>query len=127
MRTCNECGAQFRNKSNEHRCKPCVAMYEPIAVWARNAVTRAVKQGALANLREAHVPCADCGNRACRYDHRDYLKPLNVEPVCRACNAKRGPAIPCVSRVTDTALAARSVAGRERREAALRRIGRLAA
>ncbi|MFA5633142.1 MAG: hypothetical protein WC997_16665 [Porticoccaceae bacterium] len=28
------------------------------------------------------------------YDHRDYRKPLSVEPVCRRCNLSRGYAIP---------------------------------
>lgn len=36
--------------------------------------------------------CVDCGKRAHDYDHRDYSKPLEVEPVCRSCNLKRGPA-----------------------------------
>lgn len=36
--------------------------------------------------------CVDCGKQAAVYDHRDYSKPLDVEPVCRSCNAKRGPA-----------------------------------
>ena len=26
------------------------------------------------------------------YDHRDYSKPLEVDPVCRRCNQMRGPA-----------------------------------
>jgi hypothetical protein len=36
--------------------------------------------------------CADCGKPATDYDHRDYRKPLEVEPVCHSCNLKRGPA-----------------------------------
>lgn len=35
--------------------------------------------------------CVDCGAQAEVYDHRDYLKPKDVEPVCRKCNYKRGP------------------------------------
>lgn len=42
------------------------------------------------------IPCTDCGSPAQAYDHRDYNRPLDVEPVCHACNAKRGPAIPFV-------------------------------
>ena len=37
--------------------------------------------------------CADCGKAASEYDHRDYNKPLDVEPVCRSCNIRRGSAI----------------------------------
>lgn len=37
--------------------------------------------------------CVDCGKPARHYDHRDYMKPLEVEPVCISCNFKRGPAL----------------------------------
>ena len=37
--------------------------------------------------------CADCDRVACDYDHRDYSRPLDVEPVCRSCNSRRGPAL----------------------------------
>jgi len=36
--------------------------------------------------------CTDCGAQARDYDHRDYARPLDIEPVCRRCNQKRGPA-----------------------------------
>jgi hypothetical protein len=36
--------------------------------------------------------CADCGGQATEYDHRDYFRPLDVEPVCRRCNSHRGHA-----------------------------------
>ena len=43
-------------------------------------------------LRPAHnFPCTDCGGPAREYDHRDYAKPLEVEPVCHRCNIRRGP------------------------------------
>lgn len=51
-------------------------------------------------IREGRMPpptackCADCGEPAYCYDHRDYRKPIDVEPVCRACNVRRGPALP---------------------------------
>ena len=35
--------------------------------------------------------CVDCGVPAKFYDHRDYSKPLVVEPVCHRCNILRGP------------------------------------
>ena len=35
--------------------------------------------------------CFDCRKPAEVYDHRDYLKPYDVEPVCKVCNHKRGP------------------------------------
>lgn len=33
--------------------------------------------------------CVDCGKVAACYDHRDYSMPLDVEPVCIACNSHR--------------------------------------
>lgn len=38
--------------------------------------------------------CVDCGEPATIYNHRNYYEPLDVEPVCRRCNSKRGPAYP---------------------------------
>ena len=40
------------------------------------------------------LDCADCGAEAIGYDHRDYSKPLDVDPVCYGCNAKRGQGWP---------------------------------
>ena len=53
---------------------------------------RAVVAGLFPNLLEVETPCTDCGKRATVYDHRDYGRPLDVEPVCQSCNLKRGPA-----------------------------------
>ena len=55
-------------------------------------VKKAVKNGDLPPVSE--LKCVDCGKPAKHYDHRDYGKPLEVEPVCVSCNCKRGPAIP---------------------------------
>lgn len=53
-------------------------------------VTTAIYHGDLPKL-DGSVPCVDCAAPAVEYDHRDYRKPLDVDPVCRACNAARGP------------------------------------
>lgn len=55
------------------------------------AIRKAVKSGVIQKL-DGSVQCVDCGNPARHYDHRDYTKPLDVSPVCRSCNFKRGPA-----------------------------------
>lgn len=55
-------------------------------------VEAAVRHGDLPKL-DGSVPCTDCGRAAQEYDHRDYKKPLEVDPVCRACNAARGPGL----------------------------------
>lgn len=57
-------------------------------------VYSAVKVGKLVSLKTENIKCVDCGARAIQYDHRDYNKPLDVEPVCQSCNIKRGPARP---------------------------------
>ncbi len=53
----------------------------------------AVVRGELPNLKLLQVDCVDCGRRASAHDHRDYGKPLEVDPVCGSCNYKRGSAI----------------------------------
>lgn len=34
--------------------------------------------------------CVDCGKRAEQWEHRNYARPLMVEPTCISCNLKRG-------------------------------------
>jgi hypothetical protein len=55
-------------------------------------VNTLVKSGKLP--RASTLICVDCGGKAQVYEHRDYNKPEQVEPVCQSCNVKRGPAIP---------------------------------
>jgi len=76
------------------RCSPCgrrwrMALYKA-SQRAHSAVAKAIAAGDL--QRPATFFCADCGCVAEHYDHRDYTKPLDVDPVCRKCNYKRGPA-----------------------------------
>lgn len=63
-----------------------------IANKAQSYVHKAIRNGKLPAL-DGSIKCTDCDATADRYDHREYAKPLQVEPVCRACNRKRGPAI----------------------------------
>lgn len=51
---------------------------------------------------EPHISvltCADCGMPAHAFEHRDYFRPLDVEPVCSRCNSRRGPAITLLNNV----------------------------
>jgi len=57
----------------------------------RGQVATAINRGLLAKL-DGSVKCVDCGKPARVYDHRDYAHPLDVDPVCKRCNQKRGPA-----------------------------------
>lgn len=58
---------------------------------AHYQVARAIRKGELVHPR--NFPCMDCGGASIHYDHRDYSKPLTVDPVCRRCNYRRGPAL----------------------------------
>lgn len=66
----------------------------PLAHKATKAVSRAVKTGKLPPVET--LKCVDCGAKAKHYDHRDYTKPLDVEPCCIRCNFRRGPAHPYI-------------------------------
>ena len=56
------------------------------------AVAKAVRTGALAPAKT--LACTDCGKTAFCYDHRDYSKPLEVDPVCKRCDCLRGSGAP---------------------------------
>jgi hypothetical protein len=58
---------------------------------AISLVQRAIRRGEMPPAKA--LICVDCGKPALEYDHRDYSKPLEVEPVCSSCNHFRGPAI----------------------------------
>lgn len=57
---------------------------------ASRRVRYAVTAGWIPNIR--FLACFDCGDKATGYDHRDYSLSVNVVPVCRRCNHRRGPA-----------------------------------
>lgn len=63
-----------------------------IANPAHARVKKAIERGKLPRL-DGSILCKDCGVPAQVYDHREYAKPLQVDPVCRRCNRRRGPAI----------------------------------
>lgn len=94
MRPCHECGKPFVCHHGMRRCEPCRRAYFAVMEQAHRAVSRAIRNGELPSLLTTETACVDCGRRAQQYDHRDYTKPLAVEPVCRKCNYKRGPAAP---------------------------------
>lgn len=98
--TCNACGKQDFRQRNAKYCKACAVVRgrqqrEARALYYRLAhqyVQFAVSHGDLPKL-DGSIICADCSNPATEYDHRDYKKPLEVDPVCRFCNAARGPGL----------------------------------
>jgi len=56
---------------------------------AHSALSSAVKHGIIERLSD-DIKCVDCGDVAKHYDHRDYSRPFDVEPVCIKCNVNRG-------------------------------------
>lgn len=77
-------------------CGPCNrardAQRTAASARALAAVQRAKERGELTWLPDG-TPCVDCGEEAMVYDHREYARPLDVDPVCISCNKLRGPAI----------------------------------
>lgn len=59
--------------------------------WAMGVVQKAKACGLLPQL-DGSIACTDCDGAAYAYDHRDYSRPLDVEPVCQSCNLRRGTA-----------------------------------
>lgn len=94
MTACHQCGDEFKGNTSQIRCGKCRTHLYGVQRRAIGRVNSAVRKGLLPDLRYSEVACVDCGTRAEHYDHRDYSKPLEVDPVCRTCNFRRGPAAP---------------------------------
>jgi len=95
---CRFCNNEIVGRDSRAKvCFPCVRDNPKRvgSVSAINAVQKAIKNGILAPAKT--LICVDCGRPGECYDHRDYGKPLDVVPVCRKCNYRRGSAIPLFS------------------------------
>lgn len=92
---CSRCGNEMPGRWKRHCCSDCnqarVKLLRGLRAPAHSAVAKAIEQGLLAKL-DGSIPCKDCGVPAVVYDHREYSKPLEVDPVCKSCNLLRGPA-----------------------------------
>jgi len=64
----------------------------PVAMKAYSKLHTSIQRGDIAKL-DGSTLCVDCGESARHYDHRDYMRPLDVEPVCASCNIRRGSAV----------------------------------
>lgn len=73
-------------------CFDCKKKRKTLQMRCAKIVMVAMREGRLPHLIDENSECADCGDRASVYDHRDYRMPLNVVPVCDSCNLRRGPA-----------------------------------
>lgn len=90
---CIDCAAELAWNRHEQtlRCDKCTAAVDQLRSSAVRAVKEAIKAGQLQPAKQRL--CVDCERPAHDYDHRDYRKPMDVEPVCRPCNQRRGPAV----------------------------------
>lgn len=89
--SCLLCGGE---KKGRHfmaaLCNPCSKRARQLTQRAGHMVRAAIELGLLPPLESCK--CVDCGDPAKFYDHRDYGRPLEVDPVCHGCNVRRGPA-----------------------------------
>lgn len=95
MSKCAKCKKPF-SRSGADVCLDCAELRRKerneIQYPSRIAVTKAIKSGLLSHPKK--LLCADCGKPAYCYDHRDYTKPLSVDPVCKRCDCLRGAGEP---------------------------------
>ena len=93
---CGVCGKEevfFRGKGYCRNCRQ--ARYKAQRALrgpAHNEVHKAIEEGRLPRL-DGSIACLDCGKPAQVYEHREYAKPLAVDPTCKSCNVRRGPAV----------------------------------
>jgi hypothetical protein len=88
---CALCGAQIPRSRIKITCycsNECARAVGDARVKVASAVAEARRKGKLKPAKE--FVCVDCGKPATDYDHRNYTKPLDVVPVCRGCNLRRG-------------------------------------
>lgn len=90
---------------------------------ARQILTAAISKGFFAPAYEHD--CVDCGDPATDYDHRDYNKPLEVEPVCHACNMKRGKGVAFAPVIVSRGKPVRLPAEQKNRIAHYRKLARI--
>jgi hypothetical protein len=93
---CAVCDTQIPSSRYFLNTKFCSSVCSGLVARARGAIVapaieREIRKGRIKRPQE--FSCADCGRDAEVYDHREYLKPLSVDPVCKKCNFRRGSAV----------------------------------
>ena len=96
LRDCPLCGRHWVGSGMAAACNEC---HRACRDQLRNArkivasvIAKARKAGQLPDLSAGSIACVDCGRPAQVFDHRDYSRPMDVDPVCRSCNSRRGSA-----------------------------------
>lgn len=84
IKTCAKCRSPYWDKAKDQHSFN--KMRRIAALLVQNAKYRQFMRKA------TDEKCVDCGKKAVHWEHRNYARPLLVEPVCRSCNIKRGRA-----------------------------------
>lgn len=85
IRTCAKCRSPYWNKAKTD------GEYYNMQTFALRIVSISRKEGLLADPKT--LKCMDCGKNAKYWEHRNYARPLLVDPICQKCNIKRGKSI----------------------------------
>ena len=88
---CKVCFEVEIKHGSRNVCTTCLPFTKQIQDEVHKIVQNRMRRGLLGP--PTLFECADCGKPAFYWEHREYAFPTIVEPVCRACNIKRGPAI----------------------------------
>lgn len=87
---CIACGNVHRRDSAfAILCWACVKAQSILRSHANRQLISARLRGDIAPPTQ--YACVDCSRPAKLYDHRSYVRPLDVQPVCHSCNVRRGP------------------------------------
>ncbi len=87
---CIDCGNPHNRDKIAWRCWSCTKKVVDFRNQFAKVLKKAIKDGYLVPVKT--LKCVDCGATAEHRDHRDYRNIADVQPVCRSCNFKRGPA-----------------------------------
>ena len=81
IKTCAKCRSPYWDIAKDK------LQYMKMRGWAASVVQNAKYRGYVG--RPEDQKCVDCGKQAKHWEHRNYARPLIIEPVCQSCNLKR--------------------------------------
>ena len=85
IRTCAKCRSPYWDKARNSK------EHSKMRIWALGIIQNAKYKGYIGKPK--NQKCVDCGKKATDWEHRNYSRPLIVEPICRSCNLRRGSSL----------------------------------
>ncbi len=82
IKTCAKCRSPYWDKARNKQ------EYIKMRIWATGVVQNSKYRQFIGKAKDEK--CVDCGKKASHWEHRNYSRPLQIEPVCESCNFKRG-------------------------------------